>query len=135
MPDFIARARDFLTGNQKDTLPVNRLEGFQANGAVVLRDRRGPSKAECPDISEKGMHGMCDDPMAIYRPGSAKSVDASKAMANFTGWTFAAVNAIASEVANIQLRLYQIKGDDHEEARRPSILRPARRRQRKYDRH
>jgi hypothetical protein len=46
---------------------------------------------------------------------SAKSVDASKAMANFTGWTFAAVNAIASEVSNIQLRLYQINGDDHEE--------------------
>ena len=36
-------------------------------------------------------------------------------MGNFTGWTFAAVNAIASEVANIQFRLYQIKGDDQEE--------------------
>ena len=36
-------------------------------------------------------------------------------MGAFTGWTYAAVNAIASEVANIQLRLYQIKGEDHEE--------------------
>jgi hypothetical protein len=27
MPDFITRARDFLTGNQKDTAPVNRYEG------------------------------------------------------------------------------------------------------------
>ena len=37
-------------------------------------------------------------------------------MANFTGWSYAAVNAIASEVANIQFRLYQVKGDDQEEA-------------------
>ena len=29
-------------------------------------------------------------------------------MAAFTGWTYAAVNAIASEVANIQFRLYQV---------------------------
>jgi len=36
-------------------------------------------------------------------------------MASVNGWTFAAVNAIASEVSNIQLRLYQVKGDDHEE--------------------
>jgi phage portal protein BeeE len=53
--------------------------------------------------------------MAIYRPNGAKNVDAAKAMANFTGWTFAAVNAIASEVANIQLRLYRVDGDDHTE--------------------
>jgi phage portal protein BeeE len=39
----------------------------------------------------------------------------AKAMAAFTGWTFAAANAIAGEVSNIQLRLYQITGDDHVE--------------------
>jgi HK97 family phage portal protein len=53
--------------------------------------------------------------MAIYRPNGAKNVDAANAMANFTGWTFAAVNAIASEVANIQLRLYRVDGEDHTE--------------------
>jgi HK97 family phage portal protein len=36
-------------------------------------------------------------------------------MGNFNGWTFAAVNAIASEVANIQIRLYKLAGDAHEE--------------------
>jgi hypothetical protein len=30
-------------------------------------------------------------------------------MGQFTGWTFATGNATASEVANIQLRLYQVK--------------------------
>jgi hypothetical protein len=65
MPEFLTRARDFLTGNQKDTLLVNRYEGFTANGAVVLRDRRGTVKAEIPDVAEKGMHGMGDDPMDL----------------------------------------------------------------------
>jgi hypothetical protein len=55
------------------------------------------------------------DPLAIYKPTGAKEVDAAKAMANFKNWSYAAVNAIASEVANIQFRLYQINGDDHEE--------------------
>src|SRR5713226_2037985 len=72
---------------RKDTASVNQYEGFQSN----------------------------DDPLAIYKPTGAKHVDAAKAMGNFTGWTYAAVNAIAGEVSNIQLRLYQIKGDDHEE--------------------
>jgi phage portal protein BeeE len=42
-------------------------------------------------------------------------VDAAKAMGNFTGWAYAAVNAIASEVANIQWRLYQVNGKDRQE--------------------
>lgn len=37
-------------------------------------------------------------------------------MGNFTGWSYAAINAIASEVANIQWRLYKVTGDDHDEA-------------------
>jgi phage portal protein BeeE len=34
---------------------------------------------------------------------------------NFDGWTYAAVDAIASEVAIIQPRLYKNNGDDHNE--------------------
>src|ERR1700693_5921685 len=98
----------------KETASTNRFEGFQADGAVVLRDRRGTLKAEIPDADEKGFAGG-SDPLAIYKPTGAKAVDAAKAMGSFTGWTFAAVNAIASEVANIQLRLYQVKGKDHAE--------------------
>ena len=33
---------------RKETLPVNRYEGFKENGAAVLRDRRGTVKAEIP---------------------------------------------------------------------------------------
>jgi hypothetical protein len=100
--------------NRKNTAPVNELVGFQGNGAVVIRDRRGTLKAEIPDISAKS-ETMGDDPLAIYKPTGAKAVDAAKAMANFNGWTYAAVNAIASEVANIQFRLYKINGDDQAE--------------------
>jgi Phage portal protein len=109
MPDALRRIFSLST---KDIAPVNSYEGFQSNGAVVLRDRRGTVKAELPEVSEKSFG---EDPLAIYKPTGAKSVSPAKAMANFNGWTFAAVNAIASEVANIQLRLYKVTGDDHEE--------------------
>jgi hypothetical protein len=98
----------------KNVAPGNEFVGFQSDGAVVVRDRRGTLKAEIPNISTKS-ETLGSDPLAIYKPSGAKQVDAAKAMGNFTGWTFAAVNAIASEVANIQFRLYQVNGDDQEE--------------------
>ena len=82
----------------------------------MLGDRRGTIKAEIPEATEKGFG---DHPLAIYKPTGAKAVSPAKAMANFNGWTFAAVNAIASEVSNIQLRLHQVTGDKHEEQDTP----------------
>jgi HK97 family phage portal protein len=111
MPEFL---RGFLGGvEKKETLPVNRFEGITARGEVVLRDRRGTRRAEIPQVSEKS--SILSDSLAIYKPDGAKTIDAAKAMANFTGWTFAAVNAIAREVSGIQLRLYQVKGNEHQE--------------------
>lgn len=106
--------------NSSGTAPLNRYSGFNDNG-VILTDRRGTQKVGIPDAEEKAF-GMGSDPLAIYRPAGAKTVSAAKAMGNFTGWTFAAVNAIASEVANIQLRLYQVKGDKHEEVQEHALL-------------
>src|ERR1700681_2932809 len=115
MPEFLSRIFTRTANpNSNESVPVRQLEGFQVNGAVVFRDRRGALKAEIPDIDLKS-ESLGSDPLAIYKPTGAKSVDAAKAMGNFTGWTFTAVNAIASEVANIQWRLYQVNGDDHEE--------------------
>lgn len=102
------------------TQPVNRYAGFTPEGRVVVQDRRGSKKAGIPDAEEKGFDGASS--LAIYRPSGAKQVDAAKAMANFTGWTYAAVNAIASEVANVQLRLYKITGTDHEEQTEHPLL-------------
>jgi len=85
---------------RKDTAPLTRFEGFTSEGVIVLRDRRGTRKAETPDVDTKSST-LSSDPLAIYKPDGAKHVDAAKAMGNFTNWTNAAVNAIASEVANI----------------------------------
>lgn len=106
--------RSFFGADQKDTIQPNRYEGFNERGAIILQDRRGTRKAEIPNVDLKA-EAPDNDPLAIYRPTGAKHVDAAKAMGNFTGWTYAAVNAVASEVANIQLRLYKISGKDHHE--------------------
>src|ERR1700710_2557589 len=110
MPPFLNRI--FSGASQKDTIPVNTFEGITSDGRVVLRDRRGTSKAEIPIVDEKGF--IPGDPLANYTPTGAKEVSAAKAMGQFRGGTFAAVNAIGSEVANIQLRLYRVNGNDHE---------------------
>ena len=60
MPRFLRSIADRI--ERKETLPVNRYEGFKENGAIVLRDRRGTVKAEIPLVSEKSMG---DDPLAI----------------------------------------------------------------------
>src|SRR3954470_12931575 len=113
MPRFLRTIADRW---EKNTQPVNRYEGFKGDGAVVLRDRRGTAKAEIPSVSEKANGGtLSDDPLAIYKPSTAKSVDAAKAMANFTGWTYAAVHAIAREVSGIQFRLYRLNGTEDTE--------------------
>jgi Phage portal protein len=101
--------------SRKDTGSVNEFVGFHGNGAVVVRDRRGTLKAEIPNVSEKS-ETLSNDPLAICKPLGAKTIDAAKAMGNFTGWRHAAVNAIAREVENIEFRLYQTKGYDQEEA-------------------
>jgi|ERR1700683_1721415 len=125
MPRFFGSIREeFATRfSRKDALSTNEFVGFQGNGAVVLRDRRGTLKAEIPNVSEKS-ETLGNNPLAIYKPSGAKHVDAAKAIGNFSGWTFAAVNAIASEVANIQLGLYQALGDDQRSrTARSNILR------------
>src|SRR3982074_2195729 len=114
MPNWITEVYQRIANpHSGGSAPLNRYSGFNDTG-IVVTDRRGTKRVGVPDAEEKAF-GMGSDPLAIYRPSGAKTVNAAKAMGNFNGWTFAAVNAIASEVANIQLRLYQVKGDKHEE--------------------
>jgi HK97 family phage portal protein len=111
LPQFLTRT---ASPHSTVTAPAHRYEGFTKDGRVALRDRRGTAKAKIPNVDTKS-ETLGSDPLAIYKPTGSKGVDAAKAMANFTGWTFVAVNAIGSEVANIQLRLYSVSGDDHKE--------------------
>jgi HK97 family phage portal protein len=115
MPEFISRIfTRAAPQSSSGTIPVNRFEGITSDGRVVMRDRRGTRKAEIPNTDLKS-ETLSNDPLAIYKPDGAKHIDAAKALGNFTGWTFAAVNAIAREAAGIQLRLYKVSGNDHRE--------------------
>jgi hypothetical protein len=83
MPRFL---RTIADGLENSTQPLNRYESFKGDGAIILRDRRGTAKAEIPNVNEKANGGtLSDDPLAIFKPTGAKSVDAAKAMGNFTG--------------------------------------------------
>jgi HK97 family phage portal protein len=63
-----------------------------------------------------GKFGEIDsNQFAIYRPGGGNHIDPAKALANNRGYVYAAVNAIAREVMNIDWRLFQVSGKDHEE--------------------
>ena len=61
---FSASCASFSEQIKRTRLPVNRYEGFQADGAGVLRDRRGTVKAEIPQAIEMSLAGG-DDPLAI----------------------------------------------------------------------
>jgi ferritin-like metal-binding protein YciE len=114
MPSFFRAIGDEFKQRLTTKQAERRYDGFTGDGRVVLTDFRGRREARPPEADTKS-NTLGDDPLAIYKPTGAKTVDAANAMANFTCWTYAAVNAIASEIANIQWRLYQIKGEDHEE--------------------
>jgi HK97 family phage portal protein len=75
----------------------------------------------------KGVGGKFADfgdanPMAIYRPGGDSSIDAAKALANNRGFVYASVNAIARDIMNIDLRLFQVKGKNHKEQTEHELL-------------
>lgn len=61
MPSFLCAVTDRF--NRKDTLLVNRFEAFTAEGAIVLRERRGTRQAEIPDVDTKS-ETLGDDPLA-----------------------------------------------------------------------
>jgi hypothetical protein len=52
---------------------------------------------------------------AIERPGGGRHIDPEKALANNRGYVYAAVNAKAREVMNIDFRMFEVNEDDHEE--------------------
>jgi len=120
--------------SRKDNASANEFVGFQGNGAVVVRDRRGTLKAEIPNVDEKSQT-LGGDSLAIYKPSGSKSVDAAKAMSSFTGWAFTAVNAIASEFANIKFPALPNRRRRLTGVRRPPAFDASRRRQREHDRH
>lgn len=62
-----------------------------------------------------GEFSQSENQFAIERPGGGHHIDPEKALANNRGYVYAAVNAKAREVMNIDFRLFEVDGDDHEE--------------------
>lgn len=62
-------------------------------------------KAGVPPILDTGTA----DPFLIWR--STKRVSPERAMQVYAGWVYACIRAIAEELANMELRLYRVKGD------------------------
>ncbi|AVT83673.1 phage portal protein [Rhodopseudomonas palustris] len=124
MPEFLSRI-PFLkkTDNPHQTgeIQVHRLEGIDEHGRVVLRDSRGTRKAEVPTAEEKSVP-MGNDPLAIYRPTASKRVDAAKAMGSFSGWTFAAVNAIGMSAIDVEWRMFKKSGGTPVEIEEHEVL-------------
>jgi HK97 family phage portal protein len=60
--------------------------------------------------------------MAIERPSGSNPISAERAILNNKGFVYAAVNAKAREVMAIDWRLFEVKGDDHEEQKDNDIL-------------
>lgn len=58
----------------------------------------------------------------IAAPGGGSPINLSKALANNKGFVYAAVNAKAREVMNIDWRLFEVDGEDHEEQTENDLL-------------
>lgn len=87
---------------------------FDQRGAVFIK------KGE-KAISEAGY--TPNDPIAIYRPGNGKMVDAAQAMQSNFGWVYACVKAISDEIANIEFLLYEINSKgEHSEVEQSDLL-------------
>jgi HK97 family phage portal protein len=59
---------------------------------------------------------------AIYPPSNSTLIDPARAMANHKGYVYAAVNAKAREVMNIDWRLFEDKGDSPKENTSHEVL-------------
>jgi len=70
MPSFPRRILDVFA--TKHTAPVNRFEGFQANGAVVIRDR---SENNAYVLTENFRVPSADDKSSIFIGGAGCELD------------------------------------------------------------
>lgn len=111
----MATAREQLTAIAKrmGLVPVAAETIYQQNDFSF--DQKGLS----PGVEA----GVGADSMAIWRSGAGKKIDRSKAMAQNSGWVYAATKAISDEIANIDFRLFRVKkGGDKEEVMDHEVL-------------
>jgi hypothetical protein len=94
-------------------------ELFEQEQGGITMSRYGVTKASGGKFGEFDSSG---NQFAIERPGGGHHIDPEKALANNRGYVFAAVNAKAREVQNIDFRLFEVDGKDHQEKTDHAIL-------------
>ena len=105
-------------------------EVYDSRRAITF-NRYGLMKAAGGKFSEIDTGG---NQFAIERPGGGHHIDPEKALANNRGYVYAAVNAKAREVQNIDFRLFEVDGEDHEEKTDHALLDLLGRRESRHDR-
>ena len=94
-------------------------EVFEQSQGGLTFTRYGLTKAAGGKFGDIDTSG---NQFAIERPGGGHHIDPEKALANNRGYVFAAVNAKAREVQNIDFRLFEVSGKDHQEKTDHDIL-------------
>jgi HK97 family phage portal protein len=94
-------------------------ELFSQPGGGITFNRFGIAKGVGGKFSE--INGSGGNQFVIDRPSGGQA-DAARAMQNFTGITYASINAIARELMNIDFRLFTGTGDDTEEVTDHDVL-------------
>ncbi|HVB33723.1 MAG TPA: phage portal protein [Patescibacteria group bacterium] len=114
-----------LTAKNRPSWPIRTLRKvFRIEPEIYEQERNftfnryGMSKSAGGKFAEIDT----DDSMAIYRPSAGQQIDAGKALANNTGYVYAAVKAIGHEVMNIEFRLFQVNGKNHKEQEDHDLL-------------
>lgn len=93
---------------------------FDQRGAILIRDKEIRNKdgdiVKIRAISDAGGHDHAVDSMVISRPSSGQAINPARAMDSYHGWAYAAVKAIADEIAGIEWKLFKVKpnGDSEE---------------------
>ena len=88
--------------------------------AITVRPQTITQKGNADFVGMKGLQGFSvsdivgNDPLRVMRDGASKKISPDRAMQKITGWVFAAINAIAAEIAGIDFELYEINGESHE---------------------
>ena len=94
-------------------------EHFEQEQGGITMSRYGVTKATGGKFGDIDTSG---NQFAIERPGGGHHIDPEKALANNRGYVYAAVNAKAREVQNIDFRLFEVDGEDHKEKTEDELL-------------
>ena len=90
---------------------MDRLEKFLGSFGWIRKE-----KAAIPSVMSSGT----SNPFTIW--ASQKKIDPAKALDVYTGWVYAAIRAIAFEIASIELRLFQTGAEQDKELFEHEVL-------------